>query len=77
MVKVKWCSLINIIFDKEIIPELLFNDFNSDSLYKKIDEYLKNKKLIFNQIEIFNDLPKKFLKQNKNPSKIAANFILD
>tara|TARA_X000000950_G_scaffold285064_2_gene389780 strand:+ start:38327 stop:39433 length:1107 start_codon:yes stop_codon:yes gene_type:complete len=77
LVKVKWCSLINIIFDKEIIPELLFNDFNSASLYKKIDEYLKNKELIFNQIEFFNDLPKKFLKQNKNPSKIAANFILD
>lgn len=77
MVKVKWCSIINIIFNEDIIPELLFKEFNSNALKIKIDEFLDNKKLLLKQQKIFNKLPNKLLKNNKDPSGIASDFILD
>ena len=36
-VKVKFASIINIFYNKEIIPELLFEKLNSDRLFNTIE----------------------------------------
>ena len=47
---VKFANIINIINDKEIIPELLQNECNADEIYKTVIYFLKNPELIKKQI---------------------------
>ncbi len=76
-VKTKWASLINIIFDKEIVPELLFYDCNYSNLLSKIEEFLVNQKKCYEQKKYFDRLANLMLKQKDNsPSKLAAKEIL-
>ncbi len=49
MAKVKWASLTNILCDREIIPELLFNDFTPDNLADAALSAIENP--IFAQIQ--------------------------
>jgi len=50
LVNVKFANIINIINDKEIIPELLQNECNADEIYKTVIYFLKNPELIKKQI---------------------------
>ena len=50
LVNVKFANIINIINDKEIIPELLQNECNADEIYKAVNYFLKNPKLIKKQL---------------------------
>ena len=40
LIKTKYISLVNLIMDKEIVPELIQNDFNTINLRQKLDELL-------------------------------------
>ena len=51
LVSVKFANIINIINDKEIIPELLQNECNADEIYKTVVYFLKNPNLIKNQLK--------------------------
>ena len=46
--KIKYANMINIINNREIIPELLQNECNSDEIYKTVN-YLLNKPEIINE----------------------------
>jgi lipid-A-disaccharide synthase len=50
LVNVKFANIINIINDKEVIPELLQNECNAEEIYKIVTYFLKNPKLIKKQL---------------------------
>tara|TARA_A100001011_G_scaffold15671_1_gene16325 strand:+ start:4660 stop:5796 length:1137 start_codon:yes stop_codon:yes gene_type:complete len=51
LVNVKFANIINIINDREIIPELLQNECNADEIFKSVNYFLKNPNLIKMQLE--------------------------
>ena len=51
LVNVKFANIINIINDKEIIPELLQKECNAEEIYKTVTYFLKNPKLIEKQLD--------------------------
>ena len=50
LVNVKFANIINIINDREIIPELLQNECNADEIYRSVTYLLKNPELINKQL---------------------------
>jgi len=50
LVNVKFANIINIINNKEVIPELLQKECNADEIYKSVIYFLKNPKLIQKQL---------------------------
>jgi len=50
LVNVKFANIINIINDKEVIPELLQNECNAEEIYKSVIYLLKNPELIEKQL---------------------------
>jgi len=52
LVYVKYANVINIINNKEVIPELLQGDCNSKEIFKSVVYFLKNPKLMKEQIDI-------------------------
>ena len=53
LVKIKYANIINIINNKEIIPELIQNECNSKEIFKSVVYFLKNPDLIDKQINDF------------------------
>ena len=51
LVKVKFANIINIINQKEIIPELIQNECNSKEIFKSVVYFLKNPELMKKQIK--------------------------
>ena len=51
LVKVKFANIINIINKREIIPELLQSECNSNEIYKSTVYFLKNPKFAQNQVD--------------------------
>ena len=43
-VKVNYASLLNIFYNKEVIPEYLFEKFNEENVFNKLSELIKDKK---------------------------------
>ncbi len=50
LVKIKYANIINIINNKEIIPELIQNECNSKEIFKSVVYFLKNPTLMDKQI---------------------------
>ena len=50
LVKVKFANIINIINNKEIIPELLQNECNAKEIYNSVVYFLKNPELMKQQV---------------------------
>tara|TARA_B100001029_G_C15046167_1_gene447287 strand:- start:793 stop:1929 length:1137 start_codon:yes stop_codon:yes gene_type:complete len=50
LVKIKFANIINIINEKEIIPELIQNECNSKEIYNSVVYFLKNPNLMSQQI---------------------------
>ena len=50
LVNVKFANIINIINDREVIPELLQNECNASEIYKSVIYFLKNPELIRKQL---------------------------
>ena len=50
LVNVKFANIINIINNREIIPELLQNECNAREIYKTVIYFLKNPALINKQL---------------------------
>ena len=74
LVNVKFANIINIINDKEVIPELLQKDCNADEIYKTVIYFLKNPELIKKQLS---DCSKTLegIKSNTSSSKEAATIL--
>ena len=51
LINVKFANIINIINDKEVIPELLQKECNAQEIYKTVIYFLNNPKLIKKQLD--------------------------
>lgn len=77
MVKIKFANLLNLIQNREIIPEFLQFDCDANKIYPKILELLNNKNLIDEQINQANQSFEMLgLNRIENPIKNALNEIL-
>jgi len=78
MIKIKFASLVNIISNKEIIPEYIQSEFNVENLVLALSDLLRDKKARDSQVaEATKILEKIGLHDEKKPSIKAANIILD
>ena len=75
LVKVKFANIINIVANKEIIPELLQSNCNSKNIFKKVDELLKDKVALENQITRSQEIINNFKTQKS--SEIASSVLLN
>jgi len=55
LVKIKYANIINIINNKEVIPELIQNECNSKEIFKSVIYLLKNPALMDKQINDFSN----------------------
>jgi lipid-A-disaccharide synthase len=77
MIKIKYANLLNLIANKEIIPELLQKKCNKNLIYEKVLEIIENKDCAQKQIEEANvSLEILGLNKIKNPMNLAVNEIL-
>ena len=75
LLKIKYANMINIINNKEIIPELLQNECNSDEIYKTVNYLLIKPELINEQLKQVNKTIKE-LRSNTSSSNEASNVLL-
>ena len=75
LLNIKFVNMINIINDKEIIPELIQSECNADEIFKSVYYFLNKPELINKQKkEIKNTL--KNLSSPSSSSEEAAKIIL-
>ena len=75
LVKIQYANIINIINNKEIIPELIQNNCNSKEIYNSVVYFLKNPELMKQQI---NDCEKTLGKiRSKTSSSNEAMSVLN
>ncbi len=55
LVKIKYANIINIINNREVIPELIQNECNSKEIFKSVVYFLKNPALMDKQINEFSN----------------------
>ena len=72
-VKVKFANIINIIANKELIPELIQSECNVSNIYKKVCLFIENKKIRDLNVTNYRKIIKKISK--KNSSKLIAKII--
>ena len=74
LVKIKFANIINIINDKEIIPELIQKECNAKEIYSSVVYLLKNPELMKKQI---NDCEKTLTQiRSKTSSTDEASSVL-
>ena len=74
---IKNVNLINIILEKEIIPELLQSNCNDIELSKQILNLFNDKSKYNRQIKCFEDLLDKLSIKKNSPSQLAARAVLE
>ena len=76
--KIKFANMLNIINNKEIIPELIQKDCNPDEIFKSVYYFLKKPELMNRQIldvrSTINDL-KSSSSSSEEASKILLNYL--
>jgi len=76
--KIKYANMLNIINNKEIIPELIQKDCNPDEIFKSVYYFLKNPELMERQLldikTTLNDL-KSTSSSSDEASKILLNYL--
>ena len=79
MIKIKFACIINILANKEIIPEYIQNDFNQDNIVLAISDFLDDPKKIESQIhesaKLLNQIG--FNSEGEIPSEIAARKVFE
>ena len=73
--KIKFVNMINIINDKEIIPELIQKDCNADEIFKSVYYLLNKPDLIINQLKIVKSAIEE-LKSPSSSSKEASKVLI-
>ncbi len=73
LVKVKFANIINLILNKELIPEMLQNNCQSDKIAQKLEELINNKEKQQEQIDQSQKILEVLgLNATESPSKKAA-----
>ena len=79
LVKVKFANIINIINNKEIIPELLQGECNSKEIYNSVVYLLKNPELMKDQVDncnkTLNDIRSKSSSSSSETSSILLKYL--
>ena len=75
LIKIKFVNIINIINDKEVIPELLQGECNAKEIYNSVLYFLKNPKIISDQISTCNKTLNDI--RSKSSSSIEASSVLN
>ena len=75
LVNVKFANIINIINNREIIPELLQSECNADEIFKSVMYFLKNPELIKKQLNDCNKTLEGI--RSKSSSSTEAALILE
>ena len=75
LVKVKFANIINIINEKEVIPELLQSRCNSEEIFNMVNSFLENPQLIKNQIENYQKTLKEIKSETSSTDKTADILI--
>ena len=75
LVKTKYANIINIINQKEIIPELIQKECNAKEIFRSVVYFLKNPDLISKQLNEINNTLKE-IKSKTSSSDEASNVIL-
>ena len=74
LVKIKFANIVNVINNKEVIPELIQRECNSKEIYNSVVYFLKNPELMKKQI---NDCEETLTKiRSKTSSSDEASFVL-
>ena len=73
--KIKFVNMINIVNNKEIIPELLQKECNSDEIYRTVNYLLKKPELINEQLKQVNKTIED-LRSTTSSSNEASNVLL-
>jgi len=77
LIKVKYANIINIINDKEIIPELIQKECNPREIYNSVIYFLKNPDLMKKQVnqcqKTLNSLENGL--SSENTANILLNYI--
>ncbi|RPG97671.1 MAG: lipid-A-disaccharide synthase [Candidatus Pelagibacter sp. TMED106] len=76
LVKVNFANIINIINNKEIIPELLQSECNAKEIYKSVVYFLKNPSLAKKQVDDCNKTLDQ-IRSKSSSSDEAANILND
>ena len=79
LVNVKFANIINIINDKEVIPELLQNECNADEIYKTVIYFLKNPELIKKQLDSCSKTLEGIKSQtssSREAARILSNYLI-
>ena len=79
LVKIKFANIINIINNKEIIPELIQNECNSKEIYNSVVYFLKNPELMKKQIKDCEETLTKIRSKTSSSneaSSVLANFLI-
>ena len=76
LLKVRYANLINIILDREEVPEFLQKDCRSDFLASKIENLLNNELLRSNQIQAYERALKQLKTEECSPADKAAETVL-
>jgi lipid-A-disaccharide synthase len=72
LVKIKFANIINIINNKEIIPELLQSECNSKEIYNSVNYLLSHPKLIKTQLDEINKTLKNIKLETSSSQKVAT-----
>jgi len=79
LIKVKFANIINIINNKEVIPELLQGECNANEIYNSVVYLLKNPKVMQKQIEVsrktINEIRSK-TSSSSEASSILAKYLI-
>ena len=75
LVKVKFANIINIINEKEVIPELLQSRCNSEEIFNMVNSFLENPQLIKNQIENYQKILKEIKSESSSTDKTTDILI--
>ncbi|MEE9437835.1 MAG: lipid-A-disaccharide synthase [Saprospiraceae bacterium] len=72
LVDLKYISLVNLIMNKEVVPELIQSDMNYQQIKNSLNDVILNRKTILKDYEIL----KQKLSTTMSPSKLAAGIVL-
>ena len=74
LVKTKYANIINIINQKEIIPELIQKECNANEIFRSVTYFLKNPELMDKQINLVSNTLND-IRSKTSPSKEASAVI--
>ena len=72
LVKVKFVNIINIINNKEVIPELLQGECNSKEIFNSVVYFLNNPDLAKSQLEVIKKTLKNIKSETSSTDKVST-----